>query len=277
MGTALLQGWVKESQTGGAEYAAHVLSPTSAERLRQSIGLAGEKVRVSNGKGKAAQSVAGSDVVLLGVAPGDLDSTLAEPGLITELQGKILVSMLAGVSTSKVQYILNSTAKQQGITDQVWQVARIIPTLAATIGESVTLLTTNPATSEEPEHIKTVERVFSSLGTIQQVPENLMNEATAIGAAMHALTITAIESATDASVADGVPRSVALALAARCLRSCSGLMSETGGMSPEQVKAAMSTPGGITLNSIVKLDENVRSGIAGTVRNAIAYTRKMSG
>lgn len=72
-----------------------------------------------------------------------------------------------------------------------------------------------------------------------------------------------------------MPRAVALALTAQCLRSCSGLMLE-GGMTPEAVKAAMSTPAGITLNSVVHLDTHVRPGIAGTVRNAVKYTKSMN-
>lgn len=48
-------------------------------------------------------------------------------------------------------------------------------------------------------------------------------------------------------------------------------------MSPESVKAAMSTPAGITLNSVVHLDAaHVRAGIAGTVRNAVKYTKGMN-
>lgn len=47
-------------------------------------------------------------------------------------------------------------------------------------------------------------------------------------------------------------------------------------MTPETVKAAMSTPAGITLNALVHLDANVRPGIAGTVREAVRYTRGMN-
>lgn len=73
----------------------------------------------------------------------------------------------------------------------------------------------------------------------------------------------------------GMPREAALELTAQCLRSCSSLM-VLGDMTPESVKAAMSTPAGITLNSVVHLDANVRPGIAGAVRNAVQYTKSMN-
>jgi pyrroline-5-carboxylate reductase len=79
---------------------------------------------------------------------------------------------------------------------------------------------------------------------------------------------------TDASIADGIPRQSALSLASKFLRSASGLMAD--GMSPEEVKAALSTPKGITLNSVVQLEKSrVRGAIADSSRMAIAYADAM--
>jgi pyrroline-5-carboxylate reductase len=79
----------------------------------------------------------------------------------------------------------------------------------------------------------------------------------------------------DASVAKGLPRAVALKLVANSLRSAAGLLGSE--MTPEELKAAMSVPYGITINTLLKLDRaNIRFAIADTVGEAIDYTRSMA-
>lgn len=103
-----------------------------------------------------------------------------------------------------------------------------------------------------------------------------MNEATALGAACHALTIEAVDAAVDGSVCEGIPRAVALKLAAANIHGASGLLLN-GGMTPESLKEAMSMLKGITINSVNKLDRGrVRGDIADAVRFSIQYTRGMS-
>jgi pyrroline-5-carboxylate reductase len=67
---------------------------------------------------------------------------------------------------------------------------------------------------------------------------------------------------------------MALALASQFLSSAAGLM--TSDMSPEQVKAALSTPKGITLNSVVNLEKGgVRPVVIDATREAIKYAGSM--
>lgn len=103
-----------------------------------------------------------------------------------------------------------------------------------------------------------------------------MDEATATVAASHALTAVAIDAIVDASVAEGIPRSAAMKLAAASLRSSSGQLL-AGGMTPESLKESMSVPKGVTINSVLELERgHVRSAISDAVRYAIHYTRDIS-
>ncbi|CAK4030525.1 pyrroline-5-carboxylate reductase [Lecanosticta acicola] len=272
MGTNLMLGLLRRGSST-FRYSAHVNSSASAERLQKD--LAGvdstvkDRVSVSSGNGKLCEAVTGADVVLLGVPPTQLGTLLGCEGLVAELKGKIIVSMLAGVAISQIEDALVS----RGFAKQDFHVARIIPTLGAGKGDSVTLLA-----EAGGEHMEKVKGFLSQIGAIVPVPESLMNSATAVMAAVHALAIVAVDAVTDASVAAGVPRSVAASIAAESLRSGSGLMSGNGAerMTPEQVKAGMSTPGGITLNALVSLDAKTRPGISSAVREAIEYTKKMN-
>ncbi|KAK4498338.1 hypothetical protein PRZ48_010996 [Zasmidium cellare] len=264
MGTALLDGWLQRSKH---TFTAHVKSQASHDRLQQSVSTHSDRVTVSHGDDKTAQAAKDADIILLGILPGELSAFLKTPGLVQELKGKVVVSMLAGVPTSQLQQELASQSSGED-----WKVARIIPTIGSRIGESVTLVADPEAL---PEHFKLIDEAFSSIGSVQHVPEAQMDAATAIGAAVHALAIVATDSVTDASVASGVPRATAQALTAACLKSAGALFNQ-GGMTPESMKAAMSTPSGITLNALVSLDSTVRAGIASATRGAIDYARSMN-
>ncbi|CZT15893.1 uncharacterized protein RCC_01732 [Ramularia collo-cygni] len=276
MGSAILQGLLQHDATdepsNKLQYTAHVHSSASMELLKQTFSAHSSAITFTHGDSQLTEAVSSADIVLLGFVPGDLDTVLSTDNFASHLRGKIIISMLAGISTS--QLLAKLVSATPGSRQDQFDIARTIPTLGAKIGESVTLIAETPTPSAA---IPTVAAVFKRIGSVHHVPEKSMDTATAINAAVHALAIVAVDSAVDASVADGMPRAAALALTAQCLQSCSALMTTNkGGMTPESVKSAMSTPAGITLNSIVHLDAHVRPGIASTVRNAVKYTKSMN-
>ncbi|KXT00971.1 hypothetical protein AC578_8204 [Pseudocercospora eumusae] len=271
MGTALLKAWINAPGSSNYTFSAHVRSSASLQRLGQDV-LNSGKVDLSCGDDKIVASVQGAHVVVLGFLPTQLGSVLQTPGLVGELSGKIVVSVLAGVST---QQLIDELKSASSGSDGGFKAACVIPTLGCGIGESVTLLATPSGSESQQPHLQLVEEVFSHIGSVLSIPEAHMGSATAIGAAVHALTIVAMDTAVDASVAEGVPRSLAQDIVSSCLKS-SGAMFAAKAFTPESMKAAMSTPGGITLNTLVHLDATTRPGIASAVRHAIGYTKGMN-
>lgn len=275
MGTSILKGLLKDSNSVNdgldLSYTACVRSEGSLERLHKALGEHANTVscQIENFS-KAASS---ADIVVLGVPPGELDSFAKTPGLADAVRGKLIVSLLAGVTCAQVA---TAFAKQTGdVKQEEFQenVARVIPTIAAQVKDSVSLVAESKALRQEQQQLCT--KLFERIGTAQSIPEDLMNEATATGAVCHAIAICAVDAAVDASVAKGLPRAAALSLAANSLRSAAGLLG--GEMTPEELKAAMSVPCGITINSLLKLDRaNLRFAVADTVGEAIDYTRNMA-
>ncbi|KAF2230755.1 pyrroline-5-carboxylate reductase [Viridothelium virens] len=276
IGTALLQGLLKKGNPRYT-YVAHVNTALSAERIESELeSEARQRVVITYGQDKIVHAVANADVVLLGVQPQTLPKLLDSQGLVDTLQDKTIISMLAGVSVSQILDMLVAKSTSTGRANrEAFTVARIIPTLGATRGNSVTLLA-EPSESDTADRFRRVEKILSQCGSVIRVEESVMNSATAIGAVVHALAIVAVDSVTDASVAAGVPRSVAAAIASQSLNSASGLLSGKDRMLPEHLKAAMSTPGGITLNAVVDLDDSARSGIAAAVKAAVKYANRMN-
>lgn len=275
MGTSILKGLLRdtpEAEDGlKLSYTACVRSDASLNRLRDALGDRADDVNCQiSGFTEAATN---ADIVVLGVPPGELENIAKTPGLPEAVQGKLVVSLLAGVSCALVATAFSKLSEGGKQEDLESNIARVIPTIAAQAKDSVTLIAESTALRQEQQQLCTT--LFERIGTAQHIPEALMNEATATGAVCHAIAICAVDAAVDASVAKGLPRAAALSLAANSLRSAAGLLG--GEMTPEELKAAMSVPSGITINSVLKLDRaNMRFAVADAVGEAIDYTRSMA-
>ena len=272
MGTAILKGLLnttRQGDTPSVKYTAWVRSQASLERLHHVLGEDGKQVRCV-GSGDLVETLTPADVVILGFPPGELNAVFATTGLVDALRGKLIVSLLAGVSYDQLTMSLQSGTK----LGPDHHVLRVIPTIGAIINDSVTLIAETTSAGREQQQV--TAWIFEQLGQIQWLAESLMNEATGAGAACNALVMVAVDAIVDASVAEGIPRSTAMKQAAASLRSAAGLLL-AGGMTPESLKESTSVPNGITINSVLDLERgHVRSAISDAVRHAIRYTRKMA-
>ena len=266
MGTSLLSGIL--AAKGGPEglirkYFACVKRQEAADRLKDTFAPYNNVEVVCGDNLRALHS---ANCVILGIQPGDAKLVLGDSNVAQALAGKLIISMLAGVSCDMVSSILAAEGSSA-------RVVRVIPSIGAQINQSCSLV----SESELPQSDMTLVRwIVSQIGSITMMPEALLNTAVAISATSHALTTTAVDAITDGSVSRGVSRSVALRLAAECLRSASSLLLER--MSLEELKDSMSVPRGITTEAWIHLElGNTRSAITQSVRQAVDYAQNMSG
>jgi pyrroline-5-carboxylate reductase len=274
MGTSILKGLLRESSEANdglnLSYTACVRSDGSLDRLRKALGERASLVHCQIADFTEAARKA--DIVMLGVPPGQYINFSKTPGLAEAVKGKLIVSLLAGVSCAQLAKAFASQVEGGKQEDYESNIAQVIPTIAAQVGDSVTLIAESKALRREQQELCTT--LFNRIGIVQHIPENLMNEATATGVVCQVIAILAVDAAVDASVAKGLPRAAALSLAANSLRSAAGVLG--GEMTPEQLKSAMSVPSGITINTVLKLDRaNLRFAVADAVGEAIDYTRSM--
>lgn len=106
-----------------------------------------------------------SDVIILAVKPQDIDGALRE--IKNDVQGKLIISIAAGISTSYLEKALGDI-----------RVIRTMPNIAAKIGESVTCLCKGAFAGEGD--LELAQQIFYYLGTTKVIEEKLMNAATAI-------------------------------------------------------------------------------------------------
>ncbi|KAF2720210.1 pyrroline-5-carboxylate reductase [Polychaeton citri CBS 116435] len=273
MGTAILQGLltrVKPEDQTEIKCTACVRSKESLSRLQK---IFENENRVEPNSGHFVEAANNADVVFLGVPPTELGALLDEPGLIGALQNKVVISLLAGISCERVATALKVDSGDGAGKQETCHILRVIPSIGAKANDSVSLIADTTFAGEDGKQI--CRWLFEQLGTAMFLAETLMDDATAAGAACHALTIVATDAIVDTCVAEGMPRAAAMQLAASSLRSSAGLLATS--MTPESLKEAMSVPSGITINALLQLDRaNTRAAISDATRHAIHYTRKMA-
>lgn len=266
MGTALLKGILTRQNADShpqVQLAACVQSTQSLARIENILGDHSPQVALGSGNEFAVQITEQAQVVILGVRPGDFAGLLQVPGLAEALATRIVVSMLAGVTLQDMA----RTFGVKGISQDL-RLLKLMPTIGAQNGDSVSLLV--PSRHADPNDVTLVRELFSLVGSVTDISEDLIDAGVAVGATCHALSLVAVDTITDAGVSKGLPRSLAATLARRSLQSALGVLDS--GMSIEQLKEALSTPSGITLNSVVNLEKaGVRGGIAENTQKAITY------
>lgn len=114
-------------------YIACVRSEISEKKLSEKYPEAVKSGKLSVSRGDNVKAAEDADVVLLGVDPADVESTLKQDGLSDALSGKLLISLAAGWTRAAIEKLLSSSK------DKIW-VIRTLPNIAAQVSESLTAI-----------------------------------------------------------------------------------------------------------------------------------------
>ena len=183
------------------------------------------------------------DYIFLAVKPNIIPLVIKEISpLLKSRDGYTVVSMAAGVSISSM-----------GITfgDTDAPIIRIMPNTPAQIGKGMTLwcknnLVTDSAASE-------FVRIMDKTGTLDAIPERLIDAASAISGCGPAFVYMFIEALADGGVECGLPRDKALAYACETLIGAAETVKQSG-EHPEKLKDAVCSPGGSTIAGVHALE-----------------------
>ena len=137
MGTAILKGLLtspSRDDNPSIQYTAWVRSPSSLQRLRNELGNDHQNVNTTSG-GDMVEATAKADIVIFGFPPGELDPVLETKELVNTLRGKLIISLLAGISSDALAQALHLKPKSEHTN-----IFRVIPSIGAKIHNSVTLI-----------------------------------------------------------------------------------------------------------------------------------------
>ena len=185
-----------------------------------------------------------SDVLFIGVKPVYVEKVLGE----LNLNGKVVVSMAAGVKLENLEKWAKGAKS----------VIRIMPNIPAIYGEAMTAMCLNKA---EDEDVSTVKQLLECCGKVEIVAEKMMDGVTAISGSGPAYVFMFIEALADAAVKFGIPRSQAYTYAAQTVKG-SAVMALEDPRSISELKDAVCSPSGTTIDAVASLEEN---GFRGTV------------
>lgn len=236
-------------------FIACVRTSGSATRISQVIDPFSTPVEIHTGD-NAAASLSKADIVVLGCQPSDLKTCLDKAAIKSALEGKPLISLLAGVTIPHIESILEAANDS---SRKPTTVIRAMPNTASFVRASMTII-------EAPGHIpretlRVVDWLFGSIGTIQYIPGSSMDACTALCASSPAFFAVFLEALIDGAVATGLSRVAAQKMAAQAMRGSAELV--LAGESPAAVKEKITTPGGSTIRGVLMLEKgNLRSTVA---------------
>ena len=102
---------------------------------------------------------------------------------------------------------------------------------------------------------------MSESGKFDRIPEKLIDAGMALSGCGPAFVCLFMEALADGGVANGLPRAKALLYAAQMLKGAAALMLESG-QHPAQLKDAVCSPGGSTIQGVRALEQNGFRGAA---------------
>ena len=194
--------------------------------------------------GDPASVIAAADYLFLGVKPQMLPG-LAEtiaPLLKARQDRFVLVTMAAGTAIEKLLGLLGGE----------WPVIRIMPNTPASIGQGMILYTCGAGVTAEEEQCFLA--AMAHAGRFLKLEERLIDAGSAVSGSGPAFADLMIEALADGGVACGLPRAQAVEMAAQMLLGSAALVLESG-KHPGELKDAVCSPGGTTIQGVRVLEE----------------------
>jgi pyrroline-5-carboxylate reductase len=233
MGTTLIRALTAGGALDPSRVVATARHRDTLDRVREELGVA---VTLDN---RAAAE--GADLVLLCVKPQQAEPVLAELAAVVGAE-QLLITILAGVSLAHVEARLAAAVP----------VVRAMPNTASLIGAGMTALCGGARAGAR--HLEIAERVFSRVGRTLVLDERHFDAVTGLSASGPAFLYVVIEALAEGGVKVGLPRQVAIELAAQACLGAGRMVLETGSH-PALLKDAVTTPAGCTVDGILKLEE----------------------
>lgn len=234
--------------------------PESGKRIQDELSKYETKVTIHENNN--LQAVQDADVIILGCKPELAERILGGNEMRSALQGKVLISILAGVTEAQLSSIIYPKGPAPAFGG--CRIVRAMPNIAATVRESMTVISkSDPPLSEETDKI--VTWIFTRIGRVVHLPSENMDACTALCGSGPGFVAIMLESMVAGAVAMGVPREEAYIMAAQTMRGTTGLVLQ-GGEHPAMVRDRVMTPGGCTVGGMLVLEEG---GLRGTIAKAV--------
>jgi pyrroline-5-carboxylate reductase len=202
-----------------------------------------------------------ADAVALCVKPGDALAALRD--CRPQLEGKLVISIVAGLPISALQEAAGPAVR----------VVRVMPNTPALVHRGAAAYALGPGANEADA--AATESLFGAVGTVCRVKEELLDVVTGLSGSGPAYVYTVIEALSDGAVLMGLPRDLALQLAAQTVLGAAEMVKSTG-QHPAALRDMVTSPGGTTIAGVEALEaRGMRAALMAAVRAATERAREL--
>jgi pyrroline-5-carboxylate reductase len=255
IGTAVIGGLVRSKLTSPRNIIASRRSTGSLEVISKELGI-----HTTNDNRKVVKS---SEILILAVKPMNAREVLSEiKDAVTP--DHLIISVMAGIKTSFINSFLGVSCP----------VIRSMPNTPVLVDAGATAISGGKFATDE--HLKLALSIFKSVGSVEVVPENLLDAVTGLSGSGPAYIYMVIEAMTDGGVKMGIPRQIAFRLAAQTVFGAAKLVIETG-KHPAILKDEVTTPGGTAIAAVHELETHgLRTMLINAVSTATVRSKELS-
>lgn len=216
-------------------------------------------VQVTESNRMAAKA---AQVIILAVKPQNMAEVLGDISGVVD-KSKLVISIAAGIP---IRFIAEHLKK--GVP-----IVRVMPNTPALVGEGAAALAAGEAASGAD--LSAAREIFDALGLTVVVKEDLMDTVTGLSGSGPAYGFIVIDALSDGGVLMGLPRDVAVKLAAQTLLGAARLVLDSG-KHPGELRDMVTSPGGTTIAGIQALEAGgLRSALISAVEAATLRSREL--
>lgn len=227
-------------------------STDAIARLKTLVGDIGVAKSVKEATGDA-------DVVFLATKPQYIESVAKE----CENKPAIYISIAAGLQMHKIEGYFTLPEPK---------LVRVMPNTPCLVGEMAAGW--YPSSRLDSDDLALVGDILTACGGVSErvVKESLLDGVTGVSGSAPAYVFIMIEALADGGVKSGLPRDVALRLAAQVVKGSAEMVLTTG-KHPGELKDQVCSPGGTTIEAVEVLESN---GFRAALMKAVAAVVKKS-
>jgi len=253
MGEAILGGLLRADRAQPSQVVVTARRAERAQRLGELHGVSA----VLDNYGACTQGT----IVLVALKPQRMAEVLDDDRMREALTDTLVISIAAGVAISTLQGWLPGST-----------IIRAMPNTPCLIGEGMTVLASGKGVTEvQRSHARSI---FESVGHCVELEDKHMDAVTSLNGSGPAFAYVILEAFADGGVMMGLPRDIALQIAARVLQGSARMVLDTGSH-PAALKDQVTTPAGSTIAGLLTMEDGrIRSVLARTIQEA---TRVASG
>ena len=256
MAEALIKGLLAAGAAKADQIFVTDISSDRLEHLKKTYGIIIQKQKNNR------ETVEQSGIILLSVKPQVIDRVLEEIAPVADTS-KLVISIAAGITIGRMERVLTGKPR----------VIRVMPnTPALVLAGAAGLAGGKNATGDD---LALAQSIFNSVGRSFVVDEKLMDAVTGLSGSGPAYVFEIIDALSDAGVKAGLPRELALELAAQTVYGAAKMVLETKEQ-PGRLRDMVTSPGGTTIEGLHALEKGkLRATLMNAVEAATARSREL--